>query len=145
MEHTHPPYELDKQGVLELLGAADRARRHFSEVLHPFGLTLQQYNVLRILRGAGPEALPTLAIGDRMIEKTPGVSRLLDRLEARGLVRRERCQEDRRRVLCRLTESASRILTDLDEPIDRADADCLAELSDRDKRRLVELTSRIRP
>lgn len=145
MKATAHARELDKPAILELLRAADRARRHFSEVLHPFDLTLQQYNVLRILRGASPEALPTLAIGERMIEKTPGVSRLLDRLEARGLVRRERCDEDRRRVLCMLTERASGILAQLDEPIDRADADCLARLSDQEKSRLIDLTSRIEP
>lgn len=135
--------ELDKEAILGLLRAADRAKRIFSEILHPAGLTLQQFNVLRILRGAAPQALPTLEIGERMIEKTPGVSRLLDRLEALELVTRERCHEDRRRVLCHLTTRASDLLASLDEAIDRTDARCLARLSRADKSHLVDLTSRI--
>lgn len=145
MKRAVSPAELDKEAVLSLLSAADRTRRHFSELLHPWDLTLQQYNVLRILRGAGPEALPTLAIAKRMIEKTPGVSRLLDRLEARGLVSRERCREDRRRVLCRLTPDAAQILGELDQPVARADADCFARLSDPEKNHLIDLTRRIQP
>lgn len=145
MNRAAPSPELDKEAVLSLLSAADRTRRHFTELLHPWDLTLQQYNVLRILRGASPEALPTLAIAKRMIEKTPGISRLLDRLEVRGLVNRERCSEDRRRVLCRLTPNAAQILAELDGPIARADADCFARLSDPEKSRLIDLTRRIEP
>ena len=70
--------------------------------------------MLRILRGAGPEGLPTLEIAARMIEHSPGVTRLLDRLEARKLVRRVRCPEDRRQVLCHATEAARRLLAGLE-------------------------------
>lgn len=140
---SRPVDQVDKEAVLSLLKAADRTRRHFIRILGPWGLTLQQYNVLRILRGAGPEGLPTLEIGERMIEETPGVSRLLDRLEAQGWVSRERCPEDRRRVLCKLTEKASRILAELDAPIARGDEDCLARLSETEKRVLKDLTSRV--
>lgn len=135
--------QLDKDAILALLKATDRARRSFTGILQPWGLTMQQYNVLRILRGAAPEALPTLEIARRMIEKTPGASRLLDRLEDQGLVRRERSREDRRRVLCSPTERALKILAELDDPIARADSECLARLSEREKRQLQDLTSRI--
>jgi DNA-binding MarR family transcriptional regulator len=84
-----------------------------------------------------------LEIAARMIEKTPGASRLVDRLEDQGLVHRERCHEDRRKVLCRPTDRALEILAALDEPIARADSECLARLSDREKRQLQDLTSRI--
>ncbi len=90
---------------MSLLEAADRVRRHFQAILEPHGLTLQQFNVLRILRGAGEDGLPTLEVGQRMIEKTPGVTRLLDRLESKGWVTRERCRRDRRRVFCRTSRS----------------------------------------
>ncbi|MCB1032643.1 MAG: MarR family transcriptional regulator [Acidobacteria bacterium] len=133
----------DKDTILALLQATDRVRRSLSAVLRQRDLTLQQYNVLRILRGAAPEALPTLEIAERMIEKTPGASRLVDRLEAQGLVHRERCPEDRRQVLCTLTERAREILAELDEPITRADAECLAQLSDREKHQLRDLASRV--
>ncbi len=134
---------LEKRAVVGLLAAADRTRRHFSEVLRPWGLTLQQYNVLRILRGAQPEPLPTLEIGERMIEKTPGVSRLLDRLDSAGLVHRERCAEDRRQVLCSLTPDAEAILEDLDGPIAQADRACLEGLTAREKAELRKIASRV--
>ena len=134
---------LDKDTLMALLQAHDRVRRHFSEILREWDLTLQQFNVLRILRGAAPEALPTLEIAARMIEKTPGASRLVDRLQAQGLVHRERCPEDRRRVLCRPTDRALELLAELDEPIARADSACLAQLSDSEKRQLQELASQI--
>ena len=76
------------EGVVALLRTTDLLRRVLSGVVETRGLTLQQYNVLRILRGAGSEGLPTLEIGQRMIEKSPGVTRLLDRLEAKRVVRR---------------------------------------------------------
>ena len=140
-----PPtaHQLDKSTILALFKATDRARRHYTEILRPWGLTLQQFNVLRILRGAAPEALPTLEIAARMIEKTPGASRLMDRLEAQGLVHRERCREDRRRVLCSPTDRALEILAELDEPIASADRECLTRLNGREKRQLQDLTSRI--
>lgn len=142
---TRTGNRLDKDTIMALLQATDRARRHFSGILRQWDLTQQQYNVLRILRGAAPETLATLEIAARMIEKTPGASRLVDRLEAQGLVNRERCPEDRRRVLCRLTDRALEILAELDEPIARADSECLARLSNREKRQLQDLTSRIAP
>jgi len=73
--------------------------------------------VLRILRGAGQQGTPTLEIADRMIQKNPGITRLLDKLEAKHLVRRKRCPEDRRQVLCWITEAGLRLLADLDKPM----------------------------
>ena len=81
-----------KKAWSRLVRTADLVRRVLDAVVEPHGITLQQYNVLRILRGAGAEGLPTLEIGERMIEQAPGVTRLLDRLEAKGLVRRQRCR-----------------------------------------------------
>ena len=91
-------------------------------------ITLQQYNVLRILRGAGDEGLPTLDIAERMIEHAPGVTRLIDRLEAKGLVRRQRPADDRRQVLCVATAAALALLEQLDAPMDRADREALGML-----------------
>src|SRR6202165_2131340 len=93
----------EQQATLGLLRTADAVKRSLAQVIEPYGITPQQYNVLRILRGAGEEGLPTLSIGERMIEQTPGVTRLLDRLEAKGLVARCRGESDRRQVFCRLT------------------------------------------
>src|SRR5947207_1895300 len=81
---------------ISILRATAAVRRFGSRVFDQYGIPRQQFNVLRILRGAGPEGLPTLDIAERMIEETPGITRLLDRLELKKLVRRERPSGDRR-------------------------------------------------
>ncbi|MFL6289525.1 MAG: MarR family transcriptional regulator, partial [Thermoanaerobaculia bacterium] len=107
---------------MALIRTSDLVRRAVGRVLEPYDITMQQYNVLRILRGAGEQGLPTLEIAERMVEHAPGVTRLLDRLEAKGLVRRQRCPEDRRQVLCWLTAGGTALVERLDEPVDSADA-----------------------
>lgn len=134
---------LSQETAITLLRSADAVRRHFGAVLEPHGITLQQYNVLRILRGAGPEGLPTLTIGERMMEKTPGITRLLDRLERRGWVNRRRCTEDRRRVWAAITQGGLDLLADLDGPVDKADEDCVDALSDRQKEQVVRALRRL--
>lgn len=118
----------EKAAVMALLRASDVVRRHFTAIVEPFGITLQQFNVLRILRGAGESGLPTLEIVERMIETTPGITRLLDRLEAKRLVRRERCSVDRRQVLCWITEEGRAVLAKLDTAIEEADRAVVAGL-----------------
>src|SRR6185295_1524706 len=103
IRQTRPFRSRSQEAMLALLRTADQVHRSFARVVEPHGITLQQYNVLRILRGAGDAGLPTLEIGARMIERSPGVTRLIDRLEAKGWVRRERCPHDRRQVLCWIT------------------------------------------
>src|SRR3982751_1849888 len=93
----------EQQAGIGLLRTADALKRSIAKLIEPDGITPQQYNVLRILRGAGRDGLPTLTIGERMIEQTPGVTRLVDRLERKGLVARVPCPKDRRRVFCRIT------------------------------------------
>ncbi len=105
-----------------LLRTADRMKTYFETLVAPFDITGQQYNVLRILRGAEPEGLPTLTIAERMIERTPGITRMIDRLEAKELVRRESCPEDRRCVYCRITEKGLNLLELLDAPVDETNA-----------------------
>src|SRR5215470_13333116 len=89
-----------EEGVVALVRTADLLRRALTGVVEPEGITLQQYNVLRILRGADQDGLPTLDIAGRLVEHAPGVTRLLDRLQAKGLVRRQRSAEDRREIRC---------------------------------------------
>lgn len=135
---------VSQQAYLSLLRTADTARRHAAWVLQVGDITLQQYNVLRILRGAGQEGLPTLAIGERMIERTPGITRLIDRMEAKGWVRRRRCTEDRRRVWCLITEDGLSMLGELDGPVESIDT-VLEEVLDADElAALVDSLDRIR-
>ena len=101
-----------------LVRTADRAKSYFETLVAPFDLTGQQYNVLRILRGAETEGLPTLTIAERMIERAPGITRMIDRLEAKGLVARELRPDDRRCVYCRITEKGLNLLELLDTPVE---------------------------
>jgi len=97
------------EALLGLFRTADAAGRAVAAAIEPHGITGQQFNVLRILRGAQPDPLPTLEIGERMIEQTPGITRLLDRLEAKGLVARVRSSEDRRVVNLELTDAGREV------------------------------------
>jgi DNA-binding MarR family transcriptional regulator len=142
------PRESATAEVLDLLRTVDVVRRFLTRVVEPQGITLQQFNVLRILRGAEratpPTGLPTLEIAERMVEHAPGITRLLDRLEAKSLVARRRCPEDRRQVLCRITPAGLALLTRLDRPMAQADADCLGMLSAPDLRALGATLAAIR-
>jgi MarR family transcriptional regulator, organic hydroperoxide resistance regulator len=144
IKQTRPFASLAEEGVVTLLGTADRVRTALSRVVEGHGITLQQYNVLRILRGAGEGGLPTLEIASRMIEKSPGITRLLDRLEARRLVRRVRCPEDRRQVLCHATAAARRLLARLDRPVADAGRGFLAPLDPRRTTELIRLLDAVR-
>ena len=144
LKQTRPFQSRRQEGTLALLRTADVVRRTVSAVVAPSGITLQQYNVLRILRGAGTEGLPTLEIASRMIESSPGITRLLDRLEKKGLVARVRCPKDRRQVLCTATPGALRLLAALDAPVHQADDGALRMLSDRQTVTLIALLDAIR-
>ena len=133
-----------QQAAVGLLRTADALKRSLAQVVEPYGITPQQYNVLRILRGAGPEGLPTLTIGERMIEHTPGVTRLVDRLERKDLVDRKPCAKDRRRVFCRITPKGLELLRVLDEPVNRWDAGAVTVLPPADLDSLISVLDRIR-
>jgi DNA-binding MarR family transcriptional regulator len=144
IRQTKPFASAADEAVVTLLGTADRVRTMLSAVTGAHDVTLQQYNVLRILRGAGPEGLPTLDIAARMIEHSPGITRLLDRLEARGLVRRVRCPQDRRQVLGHATEKARRLLAAVDGPVAEAGRELLAPLDAARTAELIGLLDAVR-
>jgi DNA-binding MarR family transcriptional regulator len=127
-----------------LLRTSDLIRRRLAEVVEPRGITGQQYNVLRILRGSDPEPLPVLEIASRMVEEAPGITRLLDRLVDKGLVRRRRCEADRRQVHCRITPAGLALLGELDAEVDAALDSGLGELGATRLRRLGGLLDRVR-
>jgi DNA-binding MarR family transcriptional regulator len=134
----------EQQAVVGLLRTADAIKRSLAHVIEPHGITPQQYNVLRILRGAAPEGLPTLTIGERMVEQTPGVTRLIDRLERKGLVARIPCPKDRRRVFCQITPKGLGLLEELDEPVNRWDAQTVSVLPASEVDSLIKLLDRVR-
>jgi MarR family transcriptional regulator, organic hydroperoxide resistance regulator len=139
------PFRSDAQeAALGLMRTADLVRRLGTAVIEQHGITAQQYNVLRILRGAGTDGLPTLQIAERMVEQTPGVTRLLDRLEAKGLVRRQRCPKDRRQHLCWITDQGLSLLEKLDEPVDAATEAALKALNHDERIAFIRLLDAIR-
>jgi DNA-binding MarR family transcriptional regulator len=132
------------EAVLGLLRTADLVRRQAAALVEPHGITLQQFNVLRILRGAGDEGLPTLEVAVRMVEQTPGITRLLDRLEAKELVRRQRCPNDRRQHLCWISTKGLALLEKLDAVTARAHDEALKGLRQKDRVSLIRLLDAIR-
>ncbi|MDH3272416.1 MAG: MarR family transcriptional regulator [Gemmatimonadota bacterium] len=144
IKQTRPFRSKAQEAYVTLLRTADESKRVVSRVLESEGVTLQQYNVLRILRGAGDTGLPTLSLAERMIERTPGVTRLIDRMEKKGWVCRERCTEDRRRVWCQITEDGQELLARLDKPIDAVDDVLAGALGPGELDAFVEYLDRIR-
>ena len=108
---------LETRVFVALLRAAERLSQDAEQLVKEYGLTGTQYNVLRILRGAEPAGLPCKGISDRMISHDPDMTRLLDRMEKRGLITRERQFDDRRVVKTRITSEGLDILRKLDAPV----------------------------
>ena len=133
-----------QEAFLAVLRTADVIRRRVGDVVEPHGITPQQYNVLRILRGAGAAGLPTLDIADRMVEQAPGITRMIDRLEAKMLVARERGCDDRRQVLCRITDKGLELLAVLETPLREAHQAVRESVSESDIEMLLGILGRLR-
>jgi DNA-binding MarR family transcriptional regulator len=139
LKQNRPFATSSQEAAVSLLHTADLVRRVLASVVGAEDVTLQQYNVLRILRGAGADGLPTLEIAERMVEQTPGITRLIDRLETKKLVIRERCSTDRRQVFCRITKGGLALLARLDAPLHATEEASLARLTPRQLTQLVHL------
>ena len=139
------PFEtITGEAMLSILHTADVIRRRTAKVMEPFGTTPQQYNVLRILRGAGDSGLPTLDIVERMIEQAPGITRMIDRLESKKLVTRERGGIDRRQVVCRIAPGGLELLASMEEPLRKHAASLVGSASERDFEGLLGVLDVIR-
>lgn len=124
--------------ALDLVRTSDLLSRRLAQLMKAEDLSSNQYNVLRILRGA-PEGLACGEIGNRMITRDPDITRLLDRLEKRGLISRCRETKDRRMVMTRITPEGLKLLARLDEPVQQAHRDQLGHLGRERMRALAEL------
>jgi len=113
IKQNKPFSSLEQEALLGLLRTAAIVDHAADEALRPFGLTATQFNVLRILKGAGPEGLCGKEIGERMINRVPDVPRLLDRLEKAGLISRQRDREDRREVAARITSKGQELIDEI--------------------------------
>ncbi|WP_309670559.1 MarR family transcriptional regulator [Gemmatimonas sp.] len=144
IQQSRPFRSRSQEATIALMRTASVVSRRFARVVEPHGLSLAQYNVLRILRGAGEAGLPTLAIRDRMIDEGSTVTRLLDKLEKALLVTRDRSRPDRRQVLCTITEQGEALLALLDPQIDAADLTAMAMLTPEQLDALLSILATIR-
>ena len=128
----------EEAAFLDLLRTTDMLSRGLVRILKTVDVSATQYNVLRILRGS-PSGLPCGEIGNRMITRDPDVTRLLDRLEKRGLISRCRETEDRRTVMARISPDGLKLLARLDEPVQATHRQQLGHLGTKRLRALTEL------
>ena len=129
--------------AITILRTADVVRHAMERSLSPFGLSNEQYNVLRIIRGTGESGLPTLEISNRMLSRSPNITRLLDKLIAKKLARRSRPKEDRRVVIVSLTPQGLKLLAHLDGVVDNV-FDSFPPTTNAEMESLVDVLDRVR-
>jgi DNA-binding MarR family transcriptional regulator len=139
IKQSRPIPTLEEEAYLNVQRTANVLLQDVTELLKGHNLTPTQYNVLRILRGAGEGGLTAGDVGDRMITRDPDVTRLLDRLEARGLAERSRCTEDRRVVWTRITSAGLAAIAPLDDPVTEIHLRSLGHLGPGRLASLIEL------
>ena len=139
LQQSVPFASIHAEALLNLLRTADHLQRKLRLTLKPHGITDTQYNVLRILRGAGAQPLPCSDIGERLISQVPDITRLLDRMERNGLIRRDRDLKDRRIVLSRITPAGLAKLKELTGILDRCVETMLEHLSRKELFQMISL------
>ena len=137
-------FKSEKQkATLNLIFTSGWLVNKHKEFFKPYGITNQQYNVLRILRGQHPQSISTCVIKERMLDKNSDVSRIVDRLTRKGWVTKQTCPDDRRLVDVVISESGLQLLLDMDSMVEQMD-EKLGSLSDKDAALLNDLLDRIR-
>jgi DNA-binding MarR family transcriptional regulator len=144
LKKRHPFATPEEEALLNLVRTFDRIQIRFERLLREHDLdSSSQYNVLRILRGEG-KPLPILEIASRTVTVTPGITGLIDRLEAAGLVARRRCTEDRRRIYVCLTEKGLEVLARLDEPLQALHRETMGHMTRQELADLSRLLEKAR-
>jgi DNA-binding MarR family transcriptional regulator len=144
LQQAKPFRHLEEELFLNIQRTADAMLQEMLDVLRPFGLSPTQYNVLRILRSAGDSGVTCKDIGARMIARDPDITRLLDRLERRNLLTRNRAKEDRRFVAIRITSEGLDLLRELDAPIERKQLALMQHMGKEQLHSTVELLEQLR-
>jgi DNA-binding MarR family transcriptional regulator len=139
IKQNKPFASVQEELWLNLSRTASALGHSVEQHLRPYGLSPTQYNVLRILRGAGPDGLCQADIGDRLVAQVPDVPRILDRMEKAGWVKRERGTEDRRVVMASLTERGAAVVGELDGPLVQMMAGMFEGMTQEDMQRLNDL------
>ena len=135
---------LEQEAYLAIWRTYDRLRVFDEALFSQWGLTAQQYNVLRLLRAASPDAVPTLSLVARLVSRAPDITRMLDRLEESGWIVRSRSLSDRRAVMVTITESGVAHLDRLTEPLSKCHSEQLNHLSDIELKQLCQLLRKAR-
>jgi DNA-binding MarR family transcriptional regulator len=135
---------LEQEAYLQLWRTYDRLREIDERVFKPHGITAQQYNALRVLQSVRPGSLSTSALGARLVSRAPDMTRLLDRLEAEGLVARERSPENRRVVHVTITAAGSSLVRRLAAAVGRCGREQLGHLDRKTLRTLIGILKRAR-
>jgi DNA-binding MarR family transcriptional regulator len=144
IKQKKPFSSVQEEVVLSIMRTADQVAVPMNDVLRGAGLSVSQYNVLRIMRGAGDDGLPCGEISERMVRRDPDLTRLLDRLEAAGLVTRTRDTRDRRVVRASITEEGTDLLASLDDAVEESIRRSLAHVPVARLRMLLELLEEVR-
>jgi DNA-binding MarR family transcriptional regulator len=144
IKQRRPFSSVHEEVALALVRTADQVVAPLTAVLREAKLSLSQYNILRIVRGAGEEGLPCGEIWERMVRRDPDLTRLLDRLETRGLISRSRSTVDRRVVLASITGEGRKLLAELEDPIRRATKEALTHMESERLELLRELLEEAR-
>ena len=144
LKMTRPFKSLEEEAILNIARTAALIEHSAAEAFKPFDLTITQYNVLRILRGAGTEGLCRNEVGERLVTKVPDVTRLLDRMEAAGLIVRERGTEDRRYVATRITDKGLKLLDKIDRELPAIHGRQLGHVSQKRLRELISILEEVR-
>jgi DNA-binding MarR family transcriptional regulator len=144
LKQTRPWASLQEEAALNIARTAAVIDHAAVQVLKPFDITPTQYNVLRILRGAGDSGLCRNEVGERLIRPVPDVTRLLDRMEELGLIDRRRSGADRRFVSTFITAKGLELLSRLDEPVRAFHQHCLAHLDEDQLASLIHLLEVVR-
>lgn len=139
-----PFKSVEEEAILSIARTAAVLEHAGAEALKPFDLTITQYNVLRILRGAGGDGLCRNEVGERLVTKVPDVTRLLDRMETAGLIVRERGSEDRRVVATRITEKGLKLLEKIDRELPEIHGRQLGHVSHKRLRELISILEEVR-
>jgi len=144
LKMSKPFKSVEEEAILSIARTAAIIEHAGAESLKPFKLTITQYNVLRILRGAGDTGLCRNEVGERLVTKVPDVTRLLDRMEAGGLIVRQRGGEDRRYVTTRITEKGLKLLEKIDRELPAMHGRQLGHVSQKRLKELISLLEEVR-
>lgn len=144
LKQTRPFPRLETEALVSLMRTAAVLDHAIGDALKPLGLTMTQYNVLRILRGAGERGLCGRDVGERLISQVPDVPRLLDRMEEMGLISRERDPSDRRHVTARITADGLQLLDEATPVLEQIEQQRFGRLAEDDLRALIDFLAAVR-